>query len=117
MYKRGQLIVVDGNIYEYDRYDADLKIHIAIEIEVDEYGHLTCTYIPLAFTDAELANSEAKFTQQQWCGIVECLIRQAYDLTNEEIDDAVEDIVGRCFTYRIPNMHELEDYIAEYMNR
>ena len=57
------------------------------------------------------------FTNKQWCGIVDSLIRYKYDLTNEEIDDAVDDIVGRCFAYGIPKMHELEGYIAEYMNR
>lgn len=117
MYKQGQLIAVNGKIYEYDRYDANLKIHIAVEIEVDERGHLTCTYIPFAFTSKELESDNTVFTTSQYLGIVDCLIRSKYDLTNEEIDDATEDIVGRCFAYGIPKMHELEDYIAEYMNR
>ena len=56
-------------------------------------------------------------TKTQWYKTVSQFIRQNYtDLTAEEINDITEDIVGRCFAYGIPQIHELADYIADYMN-
>ena len=117
----GTLVAVNGKIYEYDRYDERLKIHIMTEIEMDTEGFLTQTYIPFSFTDAEFAFSDdgtESFTKNQWYGIVAHFIREGnFDLNEEEIEDATEDIVGRCFCYGIPQFHELPEYIAEYMNR
>lgn len=117
--EKGQLIVVDGQICEYDRYDKYLDVHYATEIEVDEYGHMTVTYAPLCFDPKEFTDgyNKANFTVEQWYGIVECLIRQGYDLDNEEIDDATADIVERCFAVNMPKFDELEDYIDRYMDR
>ena len=119
MYKEGQIIAVNGNIYEYVGYDEHLKMHQLSEIDIDEEGHLTATYGVYYVTEDELTFSDdGVFTTKQWYGIVECFIRQDYDdLTEMQISDAVEDIVGRCFTYGIPHIHELADYIAEYMDR
>ena len=116
---QGTLIAVNNKIYEYDRYDERLKIHIVTEIQIDSEGFLTQTYIPYAFTDAEFAFDEKpSFTKDQWYGIVAHFIREGdFDLNEEEMEDATEDIVGRCFAYGIPKIHELTDYIAEYMNR
>lgn len=114
--KAGTLIAVNGKLYEYLR--AELGLHRVSEIEFDEDGLLTPTYTHRYFTDEELANNEVNFTQQQWYGIVECFIRQDYDdLTEMQISGAVMDIVDRCFAYGIPKIHELADYIAEYMDR
>ena len=122
MYKEGQIIAVNSNIYEYvgiesAEWTKGITLHKVSEIDMDDEGHLTPTYDSWYFTNEELANSEVDFTQQQWRGIVDSLIRYNYDLDNEEIDDAVEDIVCRCFAYGIPKVHELESYIEEYMNR
>ena len=118
---QGTLVAVNGKIYEYDRYDERLKIHIVAEIDIDSEGFLTQTYIPYAFTDAEFALSEDgtdHFTKDQWYGIVAHFIREGdFDLNEEEMEDATEDIVERCFICGIPKIHELEGYIAEYMNR
>ena len=116
---QGTLVAINGKIYEYDRYDEHLKIHITTEIDIDSEGFLTQTYIPYAFTDAEFTiNEEPNFTDAQWYGIVAHFIREGnFDLNEEEMEDAAEDIVGRCFAYGVPKIHELEDYIAEYMNR
>lgn len=117
----GTLVAVNGKIYEYGRYDEHLNIHIVTEIEIDEEGMLTPTYIPYAFKDAEFTFSEDGtdyFTKDQWYGIVAHFIREGnFDLNEEEIEDATEDIVERCFCYGIPKFHELPEYIAEYMNR
>lgn len=114
----GTMVAVNGNIYEYMTYDYNLQMHKLSEIDIDEEGHLTPTYGLYYMPADEFAFSgDGDFTDKQWHGIVDCLIRRDYDLTNEEIDDAVEDIVDRCFVYGIPYMHELEGYIAEYMNR
>jgi hypothetical protein len=117
MYKQGQLVAINGAIYEYGNHDEQFKVHVVNEVEIDDDGNLTATYVERAFTDAELSNQEISLTQKQWFGLVELLIRQYYDLTDEEITDATEDIVGRCFAYGIPKIHELVDYIADYMNR
>ena len=123
MYKEGQLIAVNGNIYEYGGienadFTKDLRLHKVYVIEVDNEGYLTNTHTSQYFTTEELNNKEIHFTQDQWYKIVEQLIRYEYtDLTEEAITDATDDIVYREFAYGIPKFHELEDYIAEYMNR
>lgn len=46
------------------------------------------------------------------------IARYDYDnLEEKEILNATEDIVGRCFAYGRPQIHELADYIADYMIR
>lgn len=123
MYKEGQLIAVNGNIYEYggieDAYfTEDLKLHKVYVIDIDDEGYLTNTHIPQYFTTEELSNTEIHLTEEQWYRVVEQLIRYEYDdLTEEEINEATEDIVGRCFVINMPEFNELEDYIACYMNR
>lgn len=116
---RGQLIAVNGKICEYDRYDKYLDIHLASEIEIDDEGILTHTYIPCCFSTEELKNNEVEFTKSQWYGIVEHFIRQDYPhLTEEDIETATEDIVGREFAYGRPKtIEDLEKHIATYLNR
>ena len=121
MYKEGTIIAVNGNLYEYGKvedanYTKDLKFHKVYEIDIDDEGHLTQTYITNYFTTEELANNEVKFTKEQWYGIVADFLRNNYDLEEEEITNATEDIVGRCFAYGVPKLHELPEYIADYMN-
>lgn len=117
MIKQGTIIAIKGNLYEYNQYDVRAKMHIAHAIMIDDEGHLTATYDAYAFTDEELKDNAVNFTETQWCGIVEHFIRQDYVLFDEEISDAAEDIVGRCFAYGIPTIEELPEYIAEYLNR
>ena len=124
MYKEGQLIAVNGNIYEYGGiedadFTKDLKLHKVYVIDIDGEGNLTHTLISDYLTTEELNNNEISLTQDQWYKIVEQLIRYEYaDLTEEEIAEATDEIVGRCFSVTgIPNFDTLEDYIAEYMNR
>lgn len=117
MLKQGQLIAVEGAIYEYDRYDERLQMHLTTEVEIDEDGILTATYVARAFTDRELSNRGIELTTRQWYGVVEHFIRQAYDLSEFEIKGAVMDVVDRCFAYGIPQFEELADYIAEYLDR
>ena len=117
---RGQLIAVNGAIYEYDRYDKYLDVHFAAEIEINEDGYLTATYVPCCFSPKELTEGIGKtnFTNDQWYGIVAHFIREGdFHLNEEEMEDATEDIVGRCFAYGIPQFEELSEYIADYMNR
>ena len=113
--KKGTLIAVGGELYEYE-YRGDIY-HVASEILIDDEWHLTATYISHAFTDEEMKDNAVNFTETQWYGIVSHFIRQDYDLTEEEINDATVDIVGRCFAYGIPTIEELPEYIAEYTNR
>ena len=123
MYKQGQLIAVNGNIYEYGGeenadFTKDLKLHKVYVIDIDEEGNLTNTGITDYLTTEELGNTEINLTQDQWYRVVEQLVRyECADLTEEAITDAVEDIVGRCFIYGMPKIDELEEYIATYMNR
>jgi hypothetical protein len=117
---QGTLVAVNGKIYEYQHYDEKMGVHYVTEVEIDEDGILTATHIPCALSGEEFALSDDgtdHFANKQWHGIVEHFIRQEYDLTEEEITEATEDIVGRCFAYGIPKIHELADYIAEYLDR
>ena len=84
---------------------------------IDDEGNLTATYSPYAFTDEELKNDAVNFTKTQWCGIVEHFIRMYYNLTEEDVIDAAEDIVYRCFAYGVPKLEFLPEYIEEYLNR
>ena len=115
--KKGTLISIKGKIYEYVAYDEKTKLHIVTEVDVDDCGKLTATYIPYAFTDEELTEDEVNFTKTQWYGIVAHFIRQDYDLTEEDINTATEDIVDRCFAYGIPTIEMLPLYLLDYMNR
>lgn len=114
--KKGTLIAIDGELYEYEKYYNGF--HIACEVMIDEDGHLTATYMPHAFSDRALKNNAVNFTKQQWYGIVKHFIRQDFDdLTEEDMNTAVEDIVDRCFALNMPEFEELSGYIACYMNR
>lgn len=116
--KPGDLIAVNGNLYDYIGIDEDTKMHKVSVVDIDEEGLLTNTHNTWYFTDEELSNRGINLTQEQWIGLTEHLIRQDYDLTEEEITDAAEDIVLRCFTVtRIPLVEELPNYIAIYMDR
>ena len=114
--KPGQLIAVNGKIYEYIKDEG--SFHRVAVIEVDEDGYLTAPLIEEALTTEELQNNEIHFTKDQWYGIVAHFIREGnFDLNEEEMEEATEDIVERCFAYGIPKFHELPEYIAEYTNR
>ena len=116
MYKTGEIIAVNGAIYEYGGIEGNL--HKVYVIDIDEAGMLTHTHSTWYFTAEELKNSEVHFTEDQWYGIVAHFVREGnFDLNAEEMEEATEDIVGRCFAYGIPKIHELPKYIAEYMNR
>ena len=116
--EKGALISIKGNIYEYVAYDESTELHIVTEVDIDDCGKLTATYIPYAFTNADLKETETQFTVQQLYGIVEHFIRQDFDyLTEEDINTAVEDIVDRCFVMNMPEFNELQGYIEEYMSR
>lgn len=116
--KSGDLIAINGSLYEYGSYDEKGKLHIAFVIDIDEDGRLTHTYNGWYFTDEELANNKIDLTLNQWCGLVAHFIREDYDLTEEEIEDAADDIVCRCLSVTgVPLVEELPNYIAEYMDR
>ncbi len=123
MYKEGTIIAINGNLYEYGGeenadFTKDLKLHKVYVIDIDEDGILLHTQRTDYFTTEELTNDNIDLTEEQWHKIVEQFIRYDFtDLTEEEITDATDDIVLRCFAYGIPKIHELADYIADYMNR
>lgn len=114
--KQGDLIAVNGVLYEYGGIED--KLHKVYVVDIDEEGILTATHNSWYLTDAELSNRGINLTQNQWIGLTEHFLRQDYDLTEEEIKDAAEDIVCRCFAItRIPMVEELPNYIAIYMDR
>lgn len=115
--KQGQLIAVNGVLYEYGGIEEN-NLHKVYVVDIDEDGILTHTYSTWYLTDAELSNRGIKLTEAQWIGLTEHFIRNEYDLTEEEITDAAEDIVCRCFAVtRVPMVEELPNYIAIYMDR
>lgn len=119
MYKQGQLIAVNGGIYEYQKYDKVAKVHIVSEIDIDDEGNLTATHILDYLYPEQLAegNNKIILTQEQWYGIVTHLLRQSCKYSEETIAEAAEDIVYRCFIINMPKFDELQDYIDCYMDR
>lgn len=116
--KAGDLIAVNGVLYDYVGFDEETRSYKVAIVEIDEEGLLTNTHNTWYLTAAELSNRGIDLTQKQWLGLTEHFLRQEYDLTEEEITEAAEDIVCRCFTVtRIPLVEELPNYIAIYMNR
>ena len=118
--EQGQLIALNGNIYEYVGFDEHINCHRLSMVEIDEYGMFTATYGICYLTEDEFncADRNIEFTEDQWYGIVAHFVREGnFNLNEEEMDDATADIVERCFAYGIPKFHELADYIAEYMDR
>lgn len=119
----GTLIAVNGNLYEYGgieqaEYTKYLKMHKVYVVDIDEEGILTSTGITSYLTDDELSNRGINLTQQQWIGLTEQIIRNNYDLTEEEIETASEDIVYREFAILgVPTVEELPKIIETYMNR
>lgn len=124
MLKIGEIIAINGNLFEYAgiedaEYTKGMKFHKVYEIDVDEEGRLTSIGSTWYYNEDELSNNTIEFTKDQWYGIVEFFIRQNHEhLTEEEINDAVEDIVGREFVYGRPKtIEELQKHIATYLNR
>ena len=117
--KPGDLIAVNGDLYEYVGYDEEYKKHEVSVVDIDEDGNLTHTYNDWYYRDEELTvGNKPNFTNKQWCGIVETLIRNDYDLTEDEIETAAEDIVYREFAILgVPTVEELNRRIETYMNR
>lgn len=56
-------------------------------------------------------------SKNEWYEIVRKHIAENYNLDAQAVEDATQDIVGRCFCYGVPTLDELPAYIAEYMNR
>ena len=84
MYEKGQLIAVDGVIYEYDGIEAD-GLHRVYVIDIDEEGILTHTYNSWYLTDEELTTgfNKINLTQKQWCGVVSLLLREKLKYSEE----------------------------------
>lgn len=117
MERERDLIVVHGNLYSYDKYDEDIKMHKVAEVEIDEDGILTATYIPAYFTEEELLDNSINLSQKQWIGLVEHIIRQSFSYDPQKISEVAEDIVTRCFVYGLPTVEELPQYIEDYLLR
>jgi hypothetical protein len=122
--KTGQLIAVNGGIYEYGEvvaadYTKELKLHRVYVVDIDEEGILTSVGSTWYFTSEELTNgfNKINLTEAQWHGIVEGIIRRDYAISDEEINEATDDIIYRCFALNKPQFDELEEYIACYMKR
>jgi hypothetical protein len=58
-----------------------------------------------------------KMSKDEWYEVVSAYLAEHYALTDDALEDATEDIVGRCFCYGVPTLSELPEYIAEYMDR
>lgn len=117
--KSGDLIAVNGDLYIYVGYDEKYKKHEVSVVDIDEDGNLTATHNDWYYRDEELTvGNKPNFTEKQWIGIVETLIRNDYDLTEEEVETAAEDIVCREFAILgVPTVEELNRRIEIYMNR
>lgn len=119
MYEQGQLIAINGGIYEYQKYDEVHKVHLVSEVDIDSEGFLTATHVPCCFSTEEFAEgyNKIQFTQDQWYGIVIHFLEQKFKYPEETIINVAEDIVYRCFAINMPEFDELQDYIDCYMMR
>lgn len=116
--KQGSLIAVNGNLYDYIEYDEKSKLHKVSVVDIDEEGNLIYTHNTWYFSNSELSPRGINLTQKQWIGLTKHFLSQNYDLTDEQIDDAANDIVCRCFVItRVPMVEELPNYIDIYMDR
>ena len=116
--KENRIIAVQGNLYCYDKFDEDIRMHKVADVEIDEDGRLTCTHRSWYFTEEEMKDNKINLSQTQWCGLVEQVIRDGYpDLAEDSISDAATDMVCRCFAYGVPKVEDLPEYIAEYLKR
>ena len=114
MHRTGDLIAVNGNLYIYE--GMEVRYHKVCDVEIDEDGNLICPNTTWYLTDSELSNRGIDLTEKQWMGLTKHLLSKEYDLTDEAIQKATEDIVRRCFaTTRMPLVEELPNYIAIYM--
>lgn len=120
VYKEDYLIAINGNLFLYKGIEfVDGLLRHKVEcVDIDEDGILTAVCTILDYSSKELKQNEIKFTKKQLYGIVEYFIRVDYNLTEEEINGAVEDIVGREFAYGVPKtIEDLKRHIAKYLNR
>ena len=114
--KLGDLIAVNGVLYEYGGIETNL--HKVYVVDIDEEGNLIFTHNSWYLTDEELSDRGIKLTQIQQVGLVKHILRQKYNLTEKEISDAAEDLVYHMFSLtRIPLVEELPMYITFYMDR
>lgn len=110
------LISANGEIYDMIGFDEDVGLYKVAIVDIDEEGLLTSTLIPYYLSKEDLENKEIKLTEKQWMGMVCQMIGYYYALSEEEIDDAANDIVGRCFAITgTPLIENLFAYIKEYM--
>lgn len=112
--KKGDLIAVNGMIYEYEGIQ-ESGLHKVYDVEIDAEGILTRACVSY-FTDEELSNRGIDLTNKQWIGLTKHFLRKEYVLPEEKIKEIAIDIV-RCFPkIRAPLVEELPMYIALYMD-
>ncbi len=111
-----RLIAVNGQLYTYISYDKNTDLHTVEDVDIDEDGILTATGITWYLTDNEMQNRGIELTEKQWRGLIRQYIAYEYELSEEEMSQAVEDILQAIFM-RIPMVEELDRYVYFYMNR
>ena len=111
--KQGQLIAVNGKIYEYHTYNKHLEMHLVFEVEIDEEGILTLTGIPGYLANSELSHRKIDLTEKQWIGLTKHFLVNDFNISDEVI---AKNIVDSFATARTPLVEELPNYIAIYLN-
>lgn len=113
------LIAINNRIYDYDKFDDDSGMHRVYEVDVDEEGWLTATYIPNFISDEEFRNNKGiNLTCKQWVGIIKQMLTHLHNLDDDKAEDAANDIVCRCFVSTgVPKFEGLNEYLKNYLNR
>lgn len=120
--KKGQIIAINQNLFEYGGVEpceySKGCLHKVYEIDVDEDGVLTATSRTDFYVDKDLKNNEVKFTKLQWYGVIELLVRQNYDLTDEEVENLVKQVIEEDFVNGEPHtIEEAENCISTRVNK
>ena len=110
------LIVVQGNLYSYYGWDGHLQMHKVAEVDIDEDGIITATYIPAYFTEEEMQEGKMiNLTQRQWIGLAEYYIRNYYSLEGEKCAVAAKEIIHKGLNSEMLSVEKLLKYITEYL--
>ncbi|MEE1503851.1 MAG: hypothetical protein UGF89_06380 [Acutalibacteraceae bacterium] len=119
--KQGQIIAVYGNLFEYGGIEpceySKEHLHKVYEIDIDEDGVPTATLRTCSYTDEDLKNNEVNFTKPQWYGVIELLVRQNYNLADEDIEGVVKQVV-ESFAGEVPKtIAQVEENISLCVSR
>ena len=117
-YENNLLLVIHGNLYSYWQWEEDIKMHKVMEVDIDEEGRLTATYIPAFFSEKEMEEGkEMKLTPKQWLGLTKFLIQDFYFPEEEKYEKEAEKLLKNFFLSSSHLVEELPKFIKTYFEK